>query len=81
MLNTPLFPCPQVLFKSCCINTLLLKIHLWSFKTQPSCCEGKNTGSLFVSLLQLHAVYANVQFIKFRLLLVKEFGINRSLRY
>lgn len=63
MLNTPLFPCPQVLFKSCCINTLLLKIHLWSFKTQPS-CENKNTASLFVSFVQHHAIYTDVYFIK-----------------
>lgn len=59
MLNTALFPCPQVLYKSCCINTLLLKINLWSFKTQHS-REGGNTASLFVSFVQLHAVYANV---------------------
>lgn len=34
--------------------------------------------------MQLHAVYAKVWFIKFRLSLlslVKEFGINRRLRY
>lgn len=56
MLNTPLFPCPHVLFKSCCINTQLLRIHLWSFKTQPS-CEGKNTASLFVSFVRPYSAY------------------------
>lgn len=36
----------QSSLSSCCINTRLLKIHSWSFNTQPS-CEHKNTGSLF----------------------------------